>query len=889
MGQFEKDAMMLRFVLRAMGSLALLGWFWACSPVLATAQVGDLNDLLGGKAPLRSKTPKAEFTAKLTPEAVRPGEMVTLSMTATLPEGFYIYGTDGPVSTRIKFDVTGLEAIGEQWTPDHEGKTAFDPGLQQEVTKFHDKVTWSRMFRVQPDASIVHANGKLEGQYCSGAAGGLCIQILPAFKFDLMAQVMGQPMVVPDESIVSANNPYDEMFRPARGVDSTPDPIEYYIALTPTNAAPGEKVKLAITAKLDAGWHTYALTQEGLGAEPTTIEMLKIRNLSPLGDGFVADRPYVIEKPTDEITLQAYFGEVTWTREFEVTGSGAGDYAIEGEIAYQVCDENQCKPLKTMNFAVGAPLAEGAVVAEADPPSPFGVVEEPEAAVPENGEASEPEGQRIAAETMAILAGEAPEAAQKLQDQALMPFLLLCIGGGFLALLTPCSFPMVPITVGFFLKQSEQNHKRPWVLALVYCGSIVVAFTVLGVGISFLFGATKLNELANNGFMNLIIGSVFVAFGLNMLGAFEIRVPTSLLTWSAMHEGTGSYLGAIFMALTFTLTSFTCTFAVAGTLLVSAAQGNVYWPVLGMMAFGAAFASPFFVLALLPGLLKKLPKSGGWMNSVKVVMGLVEIGAAIKFFGVADLAWNPQPLVFNFAMVMLSWFVLSLTIAMYLFGLFRFAHDTPVDHLSTGRGLLAIVFLGFTGLLGFLILQPERAAGVVMDQVIAFAPPRLNGSETNLGPTLEDHGLLFALNLQQAQPVAAQLQRPLLLDFTGVNCVNCRRMEKKMQQPENKERIGRYVAVQLYADKVPVITDNTLSEEILARNLNLQVNWFGDVSLPSYAVVSPDGKQILAAYIGYERSDGEFTKFLDYGWSQWEHWQMTGRRREMGNIDIAGR
>lgn len=876
---------------RMVGAILLFWSLVLAAPVVVTAQVGDLNDLLGGKKPLRTKTPKAEFSARLSAESVSAGDEVALIITAKLPQDFYIYGTEGKVSTRISVQVTGAEPVSSTWVPDHEGKTVFDPGLDTEVTKFYDSVSWSKSFRVSAAAKEVRLQGKLEGQYCnSSGEGGLCIQILPAFTYDLTAQVISSPS---DDSVVDANNPYDEMFRPTRGKgdDATPDPIEYLIDLSPTNAQPGERVKLSITAKLDEGWHTYALTQEGLGAEPTTIELGTLRNLKPLGEGFQADRPYVVEKPTDEITLQAYYGGVTWSREFEVTGKTAGDYAVEGEISYQVCDENQCKPLKTVGFSVGAPPAADAAdtqVVDADPPSPFGMTEEPQAEPtgPAQGD-SEPEGQRVAAETMAILAGDSPEAAQKLEDQALLPFLLLCIGGGFLALLTPCSFPMVPITVGFFLKQSEQNHKRPWVLALVYCGSIVMAFTVLGVGISFLFGATKLNELANNTVMNLIIGSVFVAFGLNMLGAFEIRVPTTLLTWSAMHEGTGSYLGAIFMALTFTLTSFTCTFAVAGTLLVSAAQGDVYWPVLGMLAFGAAFASPFFVLALLPGLLKKLPKSGGWMNSVKVVMGLIEIGAAIKFFSVADIGWNPQPMVFTFTMVMLSWLVLSLTIAMYLFGLFRFSHDTPVDHLSTGRGLIAIAFLGLTGLLGFLILQPERSEGLVMDQIIAFAPPRLSGSETNLGPTLEDHGLLFALNLDQAQPVAAQLQRPLLLDFTGVNCVNCRRMEKKMQLPENKERIGKYVAVQLYADKVPVITDANLAEKILERNLNLQVNWFGDVSLPSYAIVSPDGKEILAAYIGYERTDGEFTKFLDYGWSQWEHRKLTQSR--LPPVDIAGR
>ena len=170
-----------------------------------------------------------------------------------------------------------------------------------------------------------------------------------------------------------------------------------------------------------------------------------------------------------------------------------------------------------------------------------------------------------------------------------------------------------------------------------------------------------------------------------------------------------------------------------------------------------------------------------------------------------------------------------------------------------------------------------------MDQIVAFAPPRLNSVETDLGPTIEHHGIKFALDLEQARPVAQQQGRPLLLDFTGVNCVNCRRMEKKMEEPENRDRLGQFVNVQLYADKVPAITNSTVADSILKRNLDLQVNWFGDVSLPSYAVVSPDGKQMLAAYIGYERKEGEFTRFLEYGWKKWEALQAeNGPNRVQG-------
>jgi thiol:disulfide interchange protein DsbD len=191
---------------------------------------------------------------------------------------------------------------------------------------------------------------------------------------------------------------------------------------------------------------------------------------------------------------------------------------------------------------------------------------------------------------------------------------------------------------------------------------------------------------------------------------------------------------------------------------------------------------------------------------------------------------------------------------------------------------LAYGFLGLTAMIGYLILQPEKAAGVVMQQIVAFAPPRIHGGASDLGPTVEHDGLQFALDLDQAIPVARRRQQPLLLDFTGVNCVNCRRMEVKMGEPDNRRLIEKFIAVQLYADKVPTITDPRLAEDILARNLRRQVDWFGDVSLPSYAVVTPDGREILAAYIGYEQREGHFGRFLEYGWQQWEQRQQAAAR-----------
>jgi thiol:disulfide interchange protein DsbD len=317
------------------------------------------------------------------------------------------------------------------------------------------------------------------------------------------------------------------------------------------------------------------------------------------------------------------------------------------------------------------------------------------------------------------------------------------------------------------------------------------------------------------------------------------------------------------------LTSFTCTFAIAGSLLVGAAQGEVYWPVVGMLAFGTAFASPFFVLAMIPGLLKKLPKSGGWMNSVKVVMGLLELGAAVKFFSIGD----PGQVLFDHVTVMLIWFVLAMVTAIYLFGWFRLPHDTVTQQISPWLMLLGISFFVLAGMLLVGVTMPDRG-GAAVRQILAFAPARFEAAEGKLGPSLKHHGLEFALYLDKALPVAQQQNRPLLLDFTGVNCANCRYMELEMARPEWKERLAKFVGVQLYVDvpQIPTIHDVVEGERLRAANEALELKLLQDSSMPAYAVLTPDGKTVLAKYIGAESATtaGTFVKFLDEGWGKWE-------------------
>jgi thiol:disulfide interchange protein len=844
--------------------LAVLTLALSCS-VTALAQGETLQDLLD-LTPKGRGTAKPKFVTTLTAAlgktvaTLKSGDEVTLTVSVTLPDGYYIYGTDGKFGGRtvIKLEANGLDEIDADWAPDREPKRLFEPLLAEEVSKFHDRVTWKKKLRLKDgtDPTQLRVTGELTGQYCSeGKNGeGQCIPIIPPHEFEVALADGG--VATSGEATPAARFDYEAL---PKSKAKPPERLRFQ--LSPTDAGPGDKVQLSVTIEMDEGWHTFSLTHDGIGGVKTEINVTDLVGLKPTGEGFVADHPFEIEKPEADITLEVHNARVTWTREYEVLASvEPGRYGAAGEITYQVCKKSCIQ--RRLEFALGHVAS-----ANSTPTTPTN------AATPHLDESPK------ATATGQARAGGV--VAKRPQDQGLVAFLLTAIGVGLVSLLTPCVFPMVPITVSFFLKQSESQHNKPLLMALVFCGAIVGTFTVLGVGIAAIFGAAQLNALANNPWLNVAIGIVFVAFAFNMLGLFEIRIPAGLLTFTSNQEAAGGYLGAAFMALTFTLTSFTCTFAFAGSLLVAAAQGQYYWPILGMMAFGAAFASPFFLLALVPSMLKKLPKSGGWMNSVKVVMGLIELAAAVKFFSVADLAWNSIPVMFDFTGAMVAWTVLSVSISLYLLGVYRLDHDTPVNSISVGRLTIAMAFLGFAGMLTVGLLAPERGGGWIMDQIVAFAPPRFEepvahgppavaGASSLPTPTITHHGIQFAMDVDKAIAFATQENRPMLFDFTGVNCINCRLMEKKLAQPEIRQRLDRLVLVQLYADKVPLIPDAAEAKRLLKRNVGLQTEWFGDVTLPSYAVVTPDGKTILSSYFGLEQKDGEFAAFLDEGWKKWQ-------------------
>jgi thiol:disulfide interchange protein/DsbC/DsbD-like thiol-disulfide interchange protein len=671
------------------------------------------------------------------------------------------------------------------------------------------------------------------------------------------------------------------------------------VTASPRVVTPNGEVTVTITAKLNPGWHIYSQDQTRLGEGDEAEGPLRT-GLAVLDAGALVAKtprfqgPVPTDKPSEGwpgLTERHHEGTVVWTQAFSVPAGVSGKVPLAGKVAYMMCDHTGC--LNPIGFAFAGEVEVGdAAVAE---PAILGMTEKLNA-----GEADEfvsslpavgasqpvvavvPEGVPAAAAAAAPGAANGPgvQAAPSTgtinKSSGLGPFLLAAFAAGFLALLTPCVFPMVPITVTFFLKQAEQEHHKPLPLAMVYCLGIMATFTGLGLIMSVVFGATKLNEIANDPWLNLVIGGVLVFFAMNLLGLFEIRMPGWLLTYTAGQEGRGGYLGVLFMALTFTLTSFTCTFAFAGGLLVAAANGDRLWPILGLLAFSFSFSLPFFFLALFPSLLKKMPKSGGWMNLVKVTMGLVELGAAFKFFSVADLSWNPTPLIFDQELVLSAWMVIAISTGLYLLGLFHTAHDTPTESIGVLRMFSAMSFFGLAAYLAVGLLSAEKPGGQLWQNIYAFLPPKFERTDapSKLGPVLTHDGLEYALDVREALKVAIAENKPLFIDITGINCVNCRLMEKgTMADPQIRERLRRFVRVQLFVDRVPSIQDRALASELREINTDLQEKWFGDATMPAYAIVPPraDALQnpqfILSRALGLTEVN-EFAKFLDTGFAE---------------------
>jgi thiol:disulfide interchange protein DsbD len=621
---------------------------------------------------------------------------------------------------------------------------------------------------------------------------------------------------------------------------SAADKIKLKAVVEPEKVRRGQTFKVVISGTPEAGWHTFPITkqlpkQEDYKSELQALEMPP-EGLKPVGT-LVESEPQEVNDQTVGRVLE-HTKPFTWSQEFVVLPEAKpGSAEITIKLRLPACDEHLCLPPEVVTLQVKVDIS-------AEEPVQLSNATKEKLAAPAPAAGITP---------LAPPTPNAPAAGGQ-DHSGLMAFLLTGVIMGFVSLLTPCVFPMIPITVSFFLKQSEKEHHRPITMALVYCLTIIVVLTIAALALLSFFRWLSVNPV-----MNFILGGLFVFFALSLFGMYEIELPHSLARFTSAREGRGGLLGTMFMALTFTIISFTCVAPFLGGFGSTAVDANLTFAhrLLGGFAFAVAFASPFFFLALFPNLLRKMPKSGAWLNSVKVVMGFLELAAALKFFRTAELVSLPHPVLFTYDLVLGLYVALALLCGLYLLGVYRLPHDTPVEHLSVPRMLFSLLFLGLAFYMTPALFkngatgQSQRPNGEVFAWLDSFLLPEEQESGT---PATQQAGLAtsgestfaWSSNLDKGLERARAEKRLVFIDFTGVSCTNCRYNEQNVFNRDTVQSLlKKYSLVKLYTDKVPAKfyhgggTNVAKQQEDAQANLDFQRKEFGTEALPLYVILQP--------------------------------------------------
>lgn len=596
---------------------------------------------------------------------------------------------------------------------------------------------------------------------------------------------------------------------------------------------------VTFTAAIEAGWHLYAteLPEMDFGPDVTSVEYTTLTGAEPIGDLILPNAPLEVYDEMFEANLKYWEGTATIIQKFLITDSEA--FAIAGNITFQACNDQNCIPPSSFEFSFGQ--AAAAVTESATPAAAnfsFDPASEPWWTPVHNG-------------------GEVND----IEQAPLWSIFIWGFLGGLLALFTPCVWPMIPLTVSFFLKKNNSRSKAIRE-ACIYGVSIVVIYLLLGLIVTAIFGAGKLNDLSTNAVFNLIFFALLVVFAISFFGAFDIKLPSR---WSnamdSRAESASGLLSIFFMAFTLALVSFSCTGPIIGTLLVEAAtMGNIIGPAIGMGAFALALAIPFALFALFPSMLKEMPRSGGWLNSVKVVLGFLELALSLKFLSVADLAYGWH--ILDREVFVALWVVIFALLGFYLLGKIRFPHDTAVEHTGVGRFFLALVSLSFS-----VYLLPGLW-GAPLKSVSAFVPP-LFTQDFNL----YTHGEFRKFNdYEQGMRYAAENNMPVLMDFSGFGCVNCRKMEGAVFDTDEISSIlgENFVVIELMVDdKTPLANPFTVTENGKEVNIKtigekwsyLQRHKFAANSQPYYMVLDNDGNALSESY-SYDEDVDKFATYL---------------------------
>ena len=644
--------------------------------------------------------------------------------------------------------------------------------------------------------------------------------------------------------------------------------------------SPTEKT-IVLTATIKPNWHLYATDLPAGGPTPTHLLVDKISGAELVGKLTSDTKPIEKYDPNFEMNLRFFSGKVTFRQKIRITDPTK--FAFEGAIRHMACDDERCLSPSNWDFSVQTKdlgkLAGAAPTASAEPQAPQAptpIMGEPSAdsttSAPDTLSANQETAQGAVSDLWAPVIPELKAYGDKALNQAEGSLWMLLVGGflgGLVALVTPCVWPMIPMTVSFFLKRSK-DRKKGIRDAVLYGISIIVIYVALGLAVSGAFGASALNDLATNAYFNIAFFLLLVFFAVSFFGAFELVLPASWTSKMDQKADSASGLVSIFfMAFTLSLVSFSCTGPIIGTLLVQAATSStgILAPAVGMLGFALALALPFTLFAIFPNLLQSMPKSGGWLNSVKVVLAFIELALALKFLSVADLAYGWH--ILDREVFLSLWIVIFTLLGLYLIGKIRFPHDTPQEKTPIPALFLAIVSFAFA------LYMVPGLVGAPLRAISAFSPP-LSTQDLNLYKG-EVHAQFS--DYETGMAYAKQVGKPVMIDFSGYGCVNCRKMEASVWTDANVKATldNDYVLITLMVDEKTALPEPIEVEEagkkIKLRTVGdkwsyLQRMKFGANAQPFYVLLDNEGKPLASSY-AYNEDVPAYMDFLKAGLAEY--------------------
>ncbi len=746
---------------------------------------------------------------------------------------------NGPLPTYFEVAAPeGVEKVGD--VRECEPIVEYDPNFMMDLKFFEEEVYWVQTVRVNEGATPGAVTGFLSFMVCDAS------RCLPPedveFSIDLSKVQPALDTYCPPSQHLCGDHGEADHNANENGIL---EPVQWDVNVYEHNGA----YELVFHASVEPCWHTYSQHLESFdGPMPTAFRIDWPEGFAPAGEVEECE-PLVQFDPTFEMDVNMFEEEVYFVQRF--TGPDAGTEVISGAITFMACEEEKCVFPPDLEFEAAFEARKSASERpDFCPPSQH---------LCDHGGTSE---------------GTVEESTDGEEEEGLAGVFFLGMLLGFAALLTPCVFPMIPMTVSFFTKQSK-TRREGIRNALIYGFFIIFIYTGLGLLLTAVFGVDILNVISTDPFFNVFLFLLLVVFGASFLGAFEIQLPTSWANKTDQAADRGGLIGIFFMAATLAIVSFSCTGPLVGSALAGAATGSFAAPTAVMFGFSLALALPFMLFSAFPGWLNSLPQSGGWLNSVKVVLGLLEIGFAFKFLSNADLVLQLGLL--QRELFIAIWVVVALCIAFYLFGWILFPHDSKTERIGVFRFSVGMVF--FT--LGVYLMPGMWGAPVNL--ISGFPPPMFysewNGGGGHGGGAGESGGHVEARFTDYEEGLAAAKAegKPVVLDFTGWACVNCRKMEEQVwPDPAVVDLLtNEVVLVSLYVDERKDLPESEQREESYGGKTfkiktvgnkwsYMQASQFNTNSQPFYVMLDHDGEP-LGEGVGYDPDAGIFVDFLESG------------------------